>query len=156
MGMRLPGNVNSCESLWDFLIEKGDGRCLVPDGRYNIDAFYSAEPKAGVVKSRYGYFLNTSLGHLDTSFFSMSRGEVAKLDPQQRMLLEVVRECFENAGETAWRGKQIGCYVGVYGGDWLDMNGRDTQNSGAYRLTGIGDFVLSNRISYEYDLKGPR
>lgn len=26
---------------------------------------------------------------------------------------------------------------------------------GFYKITGYGDFVLSNRISYEYDLKGP-
>ena len=157
MGMRLPGQVNSSESFWNFLMNKGDGRCRVPKDRYNVDAFYSAEPKAGTVKSEYGYFLQDSnLGHLDTSFFSMNQAEVERLDPQQRILLEVVWECFQSAGETQWRGKDIGCYVGVYGGDWLDMNSRDTLNAGAYRLTGIGDFVLGNRISYEYDLKGPR
>ena len=37
---------------------------------------------------------------------------------------------FESAGETERRGKEIGYYVGVYGGDWLDMNGRDAQNWG--------------------------
>ena len=36
------------------------------------------------------------------------------------------------------------------------MTGRDTQHFRANRLTGIGDFVLGNRISYQYDLKGPR
>ena len=157
MGMRLPGKVNSSESFWHFIVNKKDGRCRVPEDRYNIDAFYSPDPKSGAVKSEYGYFLNDSnLRHLDTSFFSMNQGEVEKLDPQQRLLLEVVWECFENAGETQWNGKEIGCYVGVYGGDWLDMNSRDVQNFGAYRLTGIGDFVLGNRISYEYNLKGPR
>ena len=86
----------------------------------------------------------------------MSQGEVKKLDPQQRLLLEVVWECYESADETEWRGKEIGYWVGVYGGDSLDMNCRDAQNIGAYRLTGIGDFVLEKRISYEYDLKGQR
>lgn len=157
MGMRLPGGVNSSSSFWDFVVNKRDGRCRVPKDRYNVDAFYSPVPKSGSVKSEYGYFLQDSnLQHLDTSHFSMNQGEVEKLDPQQRLLLEVVWECFESAGETQWKGKDIGCYVGVYGGDWLDMNNRDVQNFGAYRLTGVGDFVLGNRISYEYDLKGPR
>ena len=157
MGMRLPGRVNSSESLWDFLVNKKDGRCRVPKDRYSIDAFHSPESKLVAVKSEYRYFLEESnLGQLDTSFFSMNQGEVEKLDPQQRLLLEVVWEFFENAGETQWKGKNIGCYVGVYGGDWLDMNSRDVQNFGAYRLTGIDDFMVRNRVSYEYNLKGPR
>lgn len=36
------------------------------------------------------------------------------------------------------------------------MTARGTQHFGAYRLAGICDFVLANRISYEYNLKGPR
>ena len=157
MGMRLPGGVESSDSFWDLMVNKSNGRCRVPKDRYNVDAFYSASFKSGTVRSKYGYFLkDTNLKHLDTSMFSMSLSEVERLDPQQRMLLEVVWECFESAGETEWRGKEIGCYVGVNGGDWVDVDSRDTQNYGTYRLTGVGDYVLGNRISYEYDLRGPR
>lgn len=55
-----------------------------------------------------------------------------------------------------WRGKDIGCYIGVFGEDWLDLHAKDTQDSGMYRITGYGDFLLGNRVSYEYDFKGPR
>lgn len=157
MGLRLPGGANSSDLFWDLLINKKSGRCEVPSDRYNVDAFYSPTPKAGTVATRHGHFLqNVDLRDLDTSFFSMGKAEVEDLDPQQRMLLEVVRECLENAGEIAWRGKKIGCYVGVFGEDWLDAEAKDTQKLGLYRVTGTGDFVLGNRVSYEYDLKGPR
>lgn len=68
----------------------------------------------------------------------------------------VHRECLENSGELNWRGKEIGCYVGVFGEDWLDIHSKDPQELAMYKLTGHGDFLLGNRISYEYDFKGPR
>ena len=157
MAMRLPGGVRTTHSFWDMLVNKRDGRCQVPADRYNIDGFYSAALKRGTVKTRHGYFLeDVDLRDLDPSFFSMTRSEVEKLDPQQRLLLEVVRECLENAGETNWRGKEVGCYVGVLGEDWLDIHAKDSQDAGMYRITGYGDFVLGNRISYEYGFTGPR
>ncbi len=86
----------------------------------------------------------------------MKKNEAEKLDPQQRLLLEVVWECMENGGQTAWRGENIGCYVGVFGEDMWDLASRDTQNQGLYRITGSADFALANRVSYEYNLTGPR
>lgn len=157
MGMRLPGGVNGESAFWDLLVNKRNGRCVVPENRYNIDAFYSPTGGPGTVKTKHGYFLDhVDLQHLDTSFFSMNKAEVEKLDPQQRLLLEVTWECMENGGQVGWRGKNIGCYVGVFGEDWLDMAAKDTQHLGMYRITGSGDFAISNRISYEYNLKGPR
>jgi acyl transferase domain-containing protein len=66
------------------------------------------------------------------------------------------RECFENAGETGWRGKDVGVYIGSFGEDWNDIQHHDRHDLNLYKLGGTSDFVLANRISYEYDLKGPR
>lgn len=157
MGMRLPGGIATEEELWDVLANKKDQRQRVPADRWNVDAFYSQTNQRGSVKTEHGYFLDSDeLRQFDTSFFSITRNELEKLDPQHRLLLEVTRECLENAGELNWRGKNIGCYVGVFGEDWLDLHAKDSQDFGIYRITGAGDFVLANRISYEYDFKGPR
>ena len=51
--MRLPGNTNNSEALWDLLINKRDGRCRVPSDRYNVEAFHSPG-KTGCVASEYG------------------------------------------------------------------------------------------------------
>ncbi|KAI8241966.1 hypothetical protein K4K55_011505 [Colletotrichum sp. SAR 10_96] len=53
------------------------------------------------------------------------------------------------------KGRTIGCYMGSYGEDWLEMQNRDHQQSGVNRVDGYSDFMLSSRISYEMDLKGP-
>jgi acyl transferase domain-containing protein len=139
MAMRLPGGVNNGPDFWDMLVEKRDGRIRVPGDRYNVDAFYNASGKPGSVKMQHGNFLQGNLKHLDTSFFSMTRSETEKLDPQARLLLEVSREALENAGETRWRGEDIGCYVGVFGEDWQDIHLKDSLDSGMYRVTGYGD-----------------
>lgn len=117
MGMRLPGGIHNAEDFWQLLVEKRSTRCRVPSDRFDIDAFHDPTGKAGSVAFEYGHFLaeSDSLEHLDTSFFSMSWKEVQVLDPQQRMILEVVHECMENAGQANWRGKDIGVYVGVWG-----------------------------------------
>lgn len=154
MGMRLPGGISNETEFWDFLINKRDGLCKVPEDRYNIDAFYDTS-KPGHVRTRHGYYLQDDIAQVDNGFFGISKTEAAKLDPQQRLLMEVIWECMENGGQTQWRGKNIGCYVGVFGEDWLDLMSKDVQNNDRYRVVCSGDFAISNRISFEYDLGGP-
>lgn len=158
MACRLPGGLKTADKLWDFLLAKKDGRCRVRESRYNIDSFYSDTKKPGTVSTQYGYFLeqDVDLGMLDMSFFTMSRAEVERADPQQRLMLEVAMEAFEDAGVTDWRGKTIGAYIGNFGEDWLEMMGKETQPWGTHRISGSGDFVVANRLSYEFDLRGPR
>ncbi|KAH1426141.1 hypothetical protein KXW31_006867 [Aspergillus fumigatus] len=157
MACRLPGGLTTPDELWDFLLAKKDARCRVPQSRYDIDSYYSDTKKPGTVSTEYGYFLDESVdvGALDTSFFSMTRTEVERADPQQRLMLEVAREAIEDAGVTHWRGKTIGTYIGNFGEDWLEMFGKETQPWGIHRISGSGDFVVANRLSYEFDLQGP-
>lgn len=158
MACRLSGGIKSPQELWEFLLAKKDGRCRVPESRYKVSSYYSPTNKPGSIATEYGFFLDKSvdLGALDTSFFSLPRSEVEQADPQQRLMLEVARECFEDAGVTNWRGKPIGCYIGNNGEDWLEMHSKETQQYDLHRIAGIGDFVISNRLSYEFDIKGPR
>lgn len=155
MGLRLPGGVSSPDEFWNFLIEKKDGLCEVPETRYKLDSFYS-ESKPHSVKTKKGYFLQEDPAFFDADFFSINSFEAARMDPQQRQLMEVVWECLESAGETDWRGKEIGCFVGVYGEDWLELASKDPQSNDRYHVLGTGQFALSNRVSYEYDFQGPR
>ncbi|EZF22032.1 hypothetical protein H112_05022 [Trichophyton rubrum D6] len=154
MAVRAPGGVKSPDELWRFLLEKKNGVCEVPGNRYNIDAFYS-ENKTHTVKTRHGYFLDEDPACFDASFFGINSDEAGQMDPQQRKLMEVFWECLESAGETDWKGKNIGCYVGVYGEDWLDLASKDPQYTNRYHILGTGQFALSNRLSWQYDFRGP-
>jgi acyl transferase domain-containing protein len=151
MGMRLPGGVHGTEEFWDMLINKRDGRCPVPRSRYNVDAFFDASKDPTT-----GYFLQEDPAYFDAPFFSITPHLAKRMDPQQRLLLEVVWECLENAGETNWRGKKVGCYVGVFGEDWLEVSLKGLEPPDRYHAIGTGGFALANRVSYEFDLRGPR
>ncbi|GAT27795.1 polyketide synthase [Aspergillus luchuensis] len=156
MGMRLPGGVRTAEQFWDALIEKRDCSSEVPKSRYNVDGFYSAD-KPGAVRTRRGYFLEDEyIGNADLNFFPAIPGfEMDELDPQQTLLMEVIWECMENAGQTGWNGKDIGCYVGVFGEDWHEIAAKETLSIPRVHAFANGAYTLSNRVSYQFDLKGP-
>lgn len=157
MGMRLPGGIRNDNDLFNFLVTGQDARTIAPSSRFNIDAYHDAQGRLGSIAFKHGYFLeDVDLSKFDLSMFSMTPVEVERLDPNQRLILEVVRETFESAGEAHFRGKNIGTYVGLFSEDWQDIQNRDLDDFAPYQLTGKADFMLSNRISYEYDLKGPR
>lgn len=105
MAVRLPGRVGSPQEFWDFLMAKGDAKGRVPESRYNISAYHSASGRPGTIATEYGYFLDESvkLGSLDASRFSLSRAELEFADPQQRLMLEVVREALDDAGEVNFK-----------------------------------------------------
>ncbi|KAL7928104.1 hypothetical protein V8C35DRAFT_333716 [Trichoderma chlorosporum] len=156
IGLRLPAGISTTGAFWDLLVNKQDCRCRVPFSRYRIGSFHDPKSKDQAVASAYGYFLeDADLKTFDTNFFSMNKSEVEMLDPQQRLLLQVTWECMENAGQRAWCGTNIGCYVGSFGEDWNLILHKDPLAQGFRRINGAGDFALSNRLSYEFDLKGP-
>lgn len=156
MGMRYPGGIHDPEALYNFLLNKNDARAPLGQKRYNIAGYHSPHSKPGTVPTDHGYLLSSDLAKFDASMFPMGHSEIEKMDPQQRLLLEVVYEALESAGEKSWQGKNIGCYVGNFGEDWLDLHGKDVTDAGLYRIAGYMDFSLASRISYEYDLRGPR
>jgi acyl transferase domain-containing protein len=78
------GGICSSEDMWEFLINKGDGKVEVPSHQYNVDAFYSPVKKPGTVNTQHGYFIDDDLSGLDGSFFNMSAAEISRSDLQQR------------------------------------------------------------------------
>lgn len=119
MATRLPGGLKNPQQLYDFLLAKGDAKSRVPESRYNVSAYHSASGRPGSIITEYGYFLDESikLGALDAARFSLNRSELEAADPQLRRMLEVVRECFDDAGNVGFKGENIGCYMGYYGED---------------------------------------
>ena len=157
MAMRLPGGIRNDADLYQFLLNKRDARSVVGQDKYNIDGYYSSYGQTGTVNTKQGYFLDyLDYSNIDLSMFSFNGAEAEQLDPNHRLVLEMVREAFENAGESEWQGKNIGTYVGLFTEDWQEMAHRDNQDYNTHRILGGTDFALPNRIAYEYDLKGPR
>lgn len=79
------------------------------------------------------------------------------MDPQQRLLLETAYEALENAGLPVEevRGSKMGVFVGLMSEDYSDVVGRDLENIPTYFAPGISRSIVSNRVSYMFDLHGP-
>ncbi len=79
------------------------------------------------------------------------------MDPQQRLLLEVVWSALEDCGiaPSALAGCNVGVYVGASSLDYGNLLTVDPAAIESHFMTGNTLSVLSNRISYIFDLRGP-
>nr|ALQ32782.1 putative polyketide synthase [Fusarium babinda] len=79
------------------------------------------------------------------------------MDPTQRMLLELAYEGLENAGLKIDQvtDQHMSCYVGACQHDYWDLQAYDMDSAPKYTATGTGPALLSNRISWFFNLKGP-
>ncbi len=157
LSTRLPKAGSTPESTWDFLIGGGDGISDLPEGRWS--EFLSDPRLAEAVAAghtRGGYL--DDLAGFDAEFFAMSPTEVARVDPQQRMALELTWEALEHARipASALKGERVGVFVGTSSHDWTIMSLLDSGASDTpYGLTGAATSIVANRISYFYDFRGP-
>ncbi|KAH7127804.1 putative polyketide synthase [Dactylonectria estremocensis] len=158
MACKFPGGSSTPHKLWDMIAQKQSGRCEIPKSRMNVDAFYHPDPdRNGTFNIRAAHFLDEDISAFDASFFSISPAEASGMDPQQRMMMESAYEAIENAGipMEALSGSNTSCYVGCFSRDYNEMLTHDPETSPVYVSTGNGAAILSNRISYMFNLKGP-
>ncbi|KAI0382791.1 putative polyketide synthase [Hypomontagnella monticulosa] len=158
MACRFPGGASNPSKLWDMIAKKQSGRCEIPKTRMNVDAFYHPDPdRNGTFNIRAAHFLEEDISAFDAAFFSISPAEATGMDPQQRMMMESAYEAVENAGIPMENlsGSNTSCYVGCFSRDYNEMLTHDPETSPVYVSTGNGAAILSNRVSYFFDLKGP-
>ena len=156
--LRLPGAPDR-QSFWRLLSE---GRCAVtriPADRFPLQSFY--HPKAGAeIPGRTYTFAAGVLDDVwafDPTVFGISPREAAQMDPQQRHLLQVVYEAIEHAGLRPSRlaGSQVGVYVGASSSDYATRFMFDPSAVDVHMMTGNTLSIISNRLSYSFDLRGP-
>lgn len=160
MACRFP-KANNVNEYWQMLINKVDGISEVPKNRWDIDEFYCPVPSTpGKMITRYGGFIE-DFDKFDSQFFGISPREAEKMDPQQRVLMEVTWEALEDAGIRIDEisGTKTGVYVGLSTHDYSllqyhNANG-DYSIIDAYQGSGNSSSIAANRISYFLNLTGP-
>ena len=126
--------------------------------RFNVSAYHGAgNDRLNVSRTQEAHFLQQDIAAFDANFFGVSKAEAIAMDPQQRIMLEVAYEAFQNAGLTleTIAGSDTSCYVGNFTADYREMTFRDIDTATRYSLSGTGTEIISNRISWFYDLRGP-
>ncbi|MCU0819737.1 MAG: acyltransferase domain-containing protein, partial [Beijerinckiaceae bacterium] len=153
---RLPG-ADNLDAFWNLL---SDGRNTVkpaPTGRWSVERFLRpGAPAPGFAYTFAGGYLDDPLG-FDPLPFGISPREAQQMDPQQRLLLEVVWEAFEDAGipPSSLTGNHVGVYVGASMVDYQSGASHDPAVMESHFMTGNSLSILSNRISYIFNLQGP-
>lgn len=166
LSTRLPGAGDTPDSTWDFLINGGDAIRDLPPGRW---AEFLSEPQVAQAvaegNTRGGYLDQEVVTGFDAEFFAMSPVEVERIDPQQRLIMELTWEALEHARIPAseLRGESVGVYIGTSTTDFqlvAAMSLGDTDpnvpaSAEGYKITGSASSIIANRVSYFYDFRGP-
>lgn len=153
------GGAPNLEAYWRLIRDGLEGVIDVPADRWRVDDYYNAEGGPGKTITRRGAFVE-GIDQFEPTFFGVTPREASRMDPQQRMLLEVAWEAMENAGCPADQlaGTATGVYVGVGGTDYkaVPIHSADYfERIDAHVGTGNALSIASNRVSYALDLRGP-
>ncbi|MEO8693820.1 MAG: SDR family NAD(P)-dependent oxidoreductase [Acidimicrobiales bacterium] len=157
IGCRFPGGADSPAAFWRLLANGIDAVGEVPADRWDADALYDPDPYApGTTNSRWGGFLE-GIDQFDAAYFAISPREAARMDPQQRLVLEVAIEAFERAGQSRERiaGSLTGVFIAATRVDYSDRQYGSLPDIDAHTVTGTTHCIIANRVSYLLDLHGP-
>lgn len=156
MSCRFPGAQN-VDQFWNNILSGVDSVGEIPDDRWDIDQFYSAEREPGKMYTRQGGFLE-DIGDFDAAFFNISDQEACWIDPQHRMLLENSYRALENAGICPHPlvDSNVGVFMGIMGQDYAFLPRLDDQEIiRTFQGAGLSHSAGVGRISYVFGLEGP-
>ncbi|MCU1644679.1 MAG: Phthiocerol/phenolphthiocerol synthesis polyketide synthase type PpsA [Nocardia sp.] len=168
LSTRLPGAGDTPESTWEFLINRGDGIRDLPEGRWSE---FTSDPRAAEAvanaMTKGGYLDQEVIKGFDAEFFATSPVEVERMDPQQRLTMELTWEALEHARIPAntLKGEQVGVYIGSSGNEFMliaalgvgstQSDDKTPLSAEAYGIMGSVSSIIANRTSYFFDFRGP-
>ncbi|KAJ5668938.1 Acyl transferase/acyl hydrolase/lysophospholipase [Penicillium macrosclerotiorum] len=158
LATKFPQHATTTEALWEQLLQARSTWSSIPKERFNAEAFYHPDPDhGGTFHVQGGHFLNEDPALFDGSFFNISKTELLTLDPQQRLVMENVYHALENAGIPMINavGSNTSVFVSGFNHDHLGILNSDSESAIKYKPTGVTNAILSNRVSWFFDFKGP-
>ena len=153
LACRFPGGANSPEAFWRLLCEGRDAIVEVPPTRWSLETYYDPDPSLnGKMYVREGGFLRESPFEFDAAFFRINHHEAVRLDPQQRLVLEVAWEALEDAGLPLERlqRSRTGVYMGVFCLDnkLIHFSDQNMASLNAHTAAAATMAIVANRVSY--------
>ncbi|KIX02947.1 uncharacterized protein Z518_06497 [Rhinocladiella mackenziei CBS 650.93] len=156
LACRFPGGASNTQNFWDLLYQQKATYADFPRSRDNASTFYQEGDKINATGSQKGHFLQQDVSAFDAPFFGITGQEAKAMHPTARLLLEVTYEAFENAGLAIEQlaGSNTSCYVGCSEPDLAGTILYDPESPTTYKTT-TSLSLLSSRISWYYDFRGP-
>ena len=140
-----------CEDIQEYfksLLENKELIADIPEDREVYLKDVHSARRAGFMKE---------IDKFDPEFFHMSPREAGNLDPQVRIILELIWKTFEDAGydPKEFIGKKVGVFLGISSSDYCDLLIKSEVTMDASVTLGISNSLRANRISFAYDFRGP-
>ncbi|MBB5572162.1 MULTISPECIES: type I polyketide synthase [Rhizobium] len=148
------------DSIEELQLVLKEGRCTVtriPDERWDLARFW--HPVVGTQGKTYSYAAGVmaDIYSFDPAVFGLSQREAMQMDPQQRILLNLVWRALEDANlpVDGFEGERVGVYVGASSLDHGNLTAEDPAAGSPYFMAGNTLSIVSNRISHIFGLRGP-
>ncbi|MGK5532483.1 beta-ketoacyl synthase N-terminal-like domain-containing protein, partial [Streptomyces sp. URMC 129] len=156
VGLRLPGGIAGLEELWLALREGWDVVGEVPPERFSSRQFVSGRRDAPGRTYTRAFAACDDIDSFDAEFFGIAPKEAARVDPQQRLMLECAVEALDDAGidPAGLAGSDTAVFVGVSSRDYGDLQYQHLTSVNAYTNLGLAACNTANRISFALDLRG--
>ena len=149
--------------FWQNLKTGKDCITEIPGDRWDYRNYYTPQKgKEGGMYCKWGGFI-ADIDRFDPLFFNISPFEAKMMDPQERLFLQTVWSCFEDAGYTRKRLEDpsdrdrrgaVGVFAGVTFNNY-QLNVADEISQGNMMPVNSQIFSIANRVSYFFNLKGP-
>ncbi|GEM_PF-2228885 len=155
LGGRFAESANP-EEFWAHLKDGADLIREIPPNHFDYRPSYDPRPQApGKTYCKWGSFIR-DVDRFDAGFFRIPTREAELMDPQMRLLLEVIHATAEDAGYGGRiRGSRTGMYIGVCFHDYATEMARFGKPVEPFDGTGNATTMMANRPSYVWDLRGP-
>ncbi|WP_160330212.1 type I polyketide synthase [Streptomyces roseifaciens] len=155
---RLPGGITDLRGLWTALAEERDLITSEPPAdRVDAARFCDPDPeRPGRAYTMAGGYLGDVSG-FDPEYFGISPREAKHMDPQQRMLLEMTAEAFDDAAidPAGLAGSDAAVFIGVSDMSYGGLQMARVEEISAHSMSGSALSIAANRLSYVFDLRGP-
>jgi acyl transferase domain-containing protein len=155
MDCRFPGARDPVQ-FWENLAQNVNSIREIPSDRWDWRAYFGDPHEINRTNSKWGGFID-DVDKFDAEFFRISPAEAQRMDPQQRLVLELCWGCLEDAGylPSSLSGTDTGVFVGVGGLDYRELLEKRLSTLEGHNATGNFLSLVANRISYFFNLRGP-
>ncbi|WP_186062579.1 SDR family NAD(P)-dependent oxidoreductase [Burkholderia gladioli] len=152
---RYPGAA-TLEAFWEAVVAARPATGALPADQWSRHVGEDdAEATAAATLGHGGALADADA--FDALFFGMTPADAAAVDPQARLLLETAWHACEDAAclpATLARGR-TGVYIGVMNDDYTWVAAEHLARTGSYASAGSYAHELANRLSHQFDLRGP-
>lgn len=157
LSCRFPGGVRSLDDYWRVLTSGKDVITQIPPERWSMDRYLHPLRSAPGKSCTMAAGVLEEAQYFDHNFFGISHAEARYMDPQQRIMLELAWEMFEDAQlpPSLLRDTNTSVHVGVSSMEASTSLSDDPWLMAPYSMIGNSLSIIANRISYYFNLHGP-